>query len=63
MSQDTVIWLFLAVVTLMLVRGREVALWQAVVIGAFGYYLTKAAFAAPLVDDLVLIIQVLTNSH
>lgn len=63
MSQPTVIWLFLAAVTLMLVRGREVAIWQAVVIGAFGYYLAKAPFAAPFLSDLALIIHVLTNSH
>lgn len=30
-------------VTVLLVRGRELPLWQAVVVGLFGYYLAESS--------------------
>ncbi len=63
MSESTVVELFLGVVVVMLLRAREVGVWQALVVGLFGYYLARSTFFAPVLSDIGLIIGVLTNRH
>jgi uncharacterized membrane protein YccC len=63
MSIGAVIFALLVVVVIMLVRSREVALWQVLVIALFGFYLARSSLAGPIGSAVVWLVTGLTHSN
>jgi len=53
---------FLGLVSVMLVRSREVALWQVLAIGLFGFYLSWTPFAEPIETAVQWLVSGLTHT-
>lgn len=63
MSVAAFLVMCLALIVVMLVRSREVALWQVIVIGLFGFYLARTELAGPISAAVLWVVSGLTHTY
>jgi len=61
-SLAALVVMFLFVIVAMLLRSRELALWQVVVVGLFGFYLARTDLGPPIASAVVWIVTGLTHT-
>jgi len=62
-SPNTLVLLFTGLIALMLVRSREVRIWQAVTFALFGFYLSWTPLETPIMSAVLWLVSGLTHAN